>query len=102
LKPLVLGEGGKMTPGKAFVLGALSKTIATVVTFPYILAKVRLQAKYDHAEDATVLTGGSEGSVQMKKERYANALDVLKQIYAKRGFAGLYQVLLLVSLPRQS
>lgn len=80
-----------MTPGKAFILGAMSKTIATIVTFPYILAKVRLQAKYDHVEDATVLTGGVEGCVQKKKERYANALDVLKQIYAKRGFAGLYQ-----------
>ena len=32
LKPIILGPGGKMTPGKAFVIGALSKTIATIVS----------------------------------------------------------------------
>lgn len=28
---LLLGAEGKMTPGKAFMIGALSKTLATVV-----------------------------------------------------------------------
>lgn len=31
LKVAVLKDGEKMTPGKAFVIGALSKTMATVV-----------------------------------------------------------------------
>ncbi|CAE6514824.1 unnamed protein product [Rhizoctonia solani] len=37
-------SSSKLTPGKAFLVGALSKTLATVVTYPYIMAKVRLQA----------------------------------------------------------
>lgn len=32
LKTAFLNEGEKMTPGKAFVIGALSKTMATVVS----------------------------------------------------------------------
>lgn len=92
LKPLVLTEGQKMTPGKAFILGALSKTIATVITFPYILAKVRLQAKYNDEDDTTTLTDGNAAVVQKKKERYANAIDVLKKVYNEKGFSGLYQV----------
>lgn len=31
LKTAILKEGEKMTPGKAFITGALSKTMATVV-----------------------------------------------------------------------
>jgi hypothetical protein len=111
-----------MTPGKAFVIGALSKTIATIVsgeatsigqaelmkklrlsrivlqvTFPYILAKVRLQAKYDPEHGETVLTTGSSAVVEKKKERYSSAFDVLRKIYAEKGFAGWYQVRFIVS-----
>lgn len=77
-----------MTPGRAFILGALSKTIATIVTFPYILAKVRLQAKYSDDESDV----GSKAVSHRKKERYTSALDVLSQIYATKGFTGWYQV----------
>jgi len=47
IKSLILvgGTSSKLTPGKAFLVGALSKTLATVVTYPYIMAKVRLQAR---------------------------------------------------------
>ncbi|CAE6529852.1 unnamed protein product [Rhizoctonia solani] len=46
IKSVMLASTGspKLTPGKAFLVGALSKTLATVVTYPYIMAKVRLQA----------------------------------------------------------
>jgi len=91
LKPLILGKSSKMTPGKAFLLGALSKTIATVVTFPYILAKVRLQAKYDDDEHSTDVTGRSSAVTEKKKERYTSAVDVLKKIYAEKGLVGWYQ-----------
>ncbi|KAJ9103226.1 hypothetical protein QFC21_002649 [Naganishia friedmannii] len=39
------GAEARLTPGRSFVIGVLSKTLATVVTYPYIFAKVRLQAK---------------------------------------------------------
>lgn len=81
-----------MTPGKAFLLGALSKTIATIVTFPYILAKVRLQAKYDPVDGTTELTETDTGVTRKQNERYANAWDVLRKVYAEKGFRGCYQV----------
>lgn len=52
LKAAVLAsmEGGvagntSIGPGWSFLLGTTSKTLATIVTYPYIFAKVRLQAK---------------------------------------------------------
>lgn len=36
---------GNLGPGWSFLLGMTSKSLATVVTYPYIFAKVRLQAK---------------------------------------------------------
>ena len=92
-------SNGKLTPGKNFLVGALSKTLATVVTYPYIMAKVRIQ------------TRGSD--VQMAKEeglpapphhayhhnagsKHPGALDLLRIVYKREGFAGWYQV----SLPR--
>ncbi|KAJ9122944.1 hypothetical protein QFC24_003982 [Naganishia onofrii] len=46
------GAEARLTPARSFVIGVLSKTLATVVTYPYIFAKVRLQAK----PSATTLT----------------------------------------------
>ncbi|GAA5973390.1 hypothetical protein JCM11641_003108 [Rhodosporidiobolus odoratus] len=88
LKVLVLKPGQKMTPFKAFLLGALSKTLATVVTYPYIMAKTRLQAGAgDHDEEVET----AQKPQQKKKERYAGAIDCLKQVWAEEGFVGWYQ-----------
>ncbi|KAE8215043.1 hypothetical protein CF327_g1625 [Tilletia walkeri] len=67
---LAASADGKMTPGKSFLVGALSKTLATVVTFPYILSKIRLQAR---------------------NTPYKSAFDVLGSILRKRGIVGWYQ-----------
>lgn len=67
---LATSTDGKMTPGKSFLVGALSKTLATVVTFPYILSKIRLQAK---------------------NTQYTGAIDCLRQIAKEKGIAGWYQ-----------
>lgn len=111
LKTAVLKDGEKMTPGKAFVLGALSKTMATVVsrpfhalsarpeltnalsqvTYPYIMAKTRLQAKYTDDTPAAIDAAGNAVAAS-KKERYSGAIDVLTQTYREKGFAGWYQV----------
>lgn len=71
-KNLILAStsDGKMTPWRAFLVGALSKTLATVVTFPYILSKVRLQAK---------------------DTPYKGAFDVLGRIAKEEGISGWYQ-----------
>ncbi|WAQ84607.1 hypothetical protein PtA15_5A180 [Puccinia triticina] len=96
LKLLTLGAEGKMTPGKAFWMGALSKTLATVVTYPYIMAKVRLQAKYDtptaDGESQSENTPKSSPSKKRpSKERYSGAIDVLRQVYSEKGCSGWYQ-----------
>lgn len=39
LRVLLLGEDGKMSPGRAFYIGALSKTLATVVRLSLTLAR---------------------------------------------------------------
>ncbi|BGP18958.1 hypothetical protein JCM10213_002884 [Rhodosporidiobolus nylandii] len=88
LKVLLLKPGQKMTPFKAFLLGALSKTLATVVTYPYIMAKTRLQAgagEDDEDED------DEKAPHEKKKERYNGAIDCLKQVYLEEGFVGWYQ-----------
>ncbi|POW14347.1 hypothetical protein PSTT_03012 [Puccinia striiformis] len=104
LKLLVLGqEGGTMTPGKAFWMGAISKTLATVVTYPYIMAKVRLQAKYpnqseiDHDNHLKSHAGkpdhpaSSASKRDHIKEKYSGAIDVLRQVYKEKGYSGWYQ-----------
>ncbi|KAI5477426.1 Armadillo repeat containing protein [Pseudohyphozyma bogoriensis] len=114
LKAAFVGEG-KMTPGKAFALGAGSKTLATVVTYPYIMAKTRLQAgglqaseseaiegtplstAVTDADTATtvdgqvVLPGTVPEKKKKRKEKYSGAIDCLSQIYKDKGFAGWYQ-----------
>ncbi|PWN24365.1 mitochondrial carrier [Jaminaea rosea] len=47
IKSLILTAtpDGKMTPWQSFFVGALSKSLATIVTFPYILAKLILQSE---------------------------------------------------------
>ncbi|GAA5959080.1 hypothetical protein JCM3765_006334 [Sporobolomyces pararoseus] len=88
-KVLLLKEGEKMTPGKAFVIGALSKTMATIVTYPYIMAKTRLQAKYDDGDETTLVD--SNGRRLKKKERYSGAIDCLTQVYRENGMVGWYR-----------
>ncbi|CAO1621904.1 unnamed protein product [Parajaminaea phylloscopi] len=73
VKSLILAStaDGKMTPWRSFFIGALSKSLATVVTFPYILAKVRLQGR----------VAGSE----------AGAIGMLVRVLQKEGLTGWYQ-----------
>ncbi len=94
LKSLVLSEGAPVGPGKAFALGAASKTLATVVTYPYIMAKTRLQAKYEEAEGEGVGVGEkkAEGARVKRKERYDGAIDCLRQVRKEQGLLGWYQV----------
>ena len=84
-----------MTPGKAFVLGALSKTMATIVTYPYILAKTRLQAKFTIDVDPSaplLLSPSGEPIPRAQREKYSGAIDCLKQVMVEKGLGGWYQV----------
>jgi solute carrier family 25 (peroxisomal adenine nucleotide transporter), member 17 len=58
-----------MGPANTFLLGALTKSLATIVTYPYILAKSRLQS------------GNAKNGFTA----------CLKNAYEENGFGGLYQ-----------
>lgn len=72
----------KLGPWRAFIVGALSKSLATVVTYPYIMAKVRVQAHGSKTEKEA-------GKPSVPK--YNGALDVLRKVYKAEGVVGWYQ-----------
>lgn len=73
----------KLSPWTSFLLGAFSKTLATVVTYPYIMAKVRIQARSE-GEPQDSLSG-------TKSHKHAGALQILARVLKKEGFTGWYQ-----------
>jgi hypothetical protein len=66
LKSAVLDKPGrvekKLGALEAFAIGVGSKAIATVVTYPYIFAKVRLQAKRKKVESAAAAAESQEAT----------------------------------------
>ncbi|KAG2060890.1 mitochondrial carrier [Suillus hirtellus] len=95
LKSLLLlasAANGKLTPGMSFLLGAFSKTLATIVTYPYIMAKVRIQARSSDTDtlENESLPGGRNGNTDSKAKQ-AGALGLLLRVLRKEGFVGWYQ-----------
>jgi len=66
----VLTKRRKLTGYDVFLLGAIAKTVATVVTFPYLVVKSRLQMKSDY--------------------KYLGTMDVLGKIWRNQGIQGFY------------
>jgi len=89
------GTGDKITPLMSFLIGALSKTLATVVTYPYIMAKVRIQARSADAETAEEerheLPHPHHPHHTDKSIRHAGALEILARVWKREGFRGWYQ-----------
>ncbi|RKP03652.1 hypothetical protein CXG81DRAFT_9275 [Caulochytrium protostelioides] len=92
LKRLALSRAGgapvsplaRLTPWQTLLIGAASKTLATVVTYPYIMAKVRLQWRpTDH-----VLASLSPREREAMTSR--TAFDVLAKSYRDGGLRAWY------------
>ena len=66
-----------------FLLGALAKTIATLATYPYVVAKSRMQADKSRRNIAA-------GSSASASARPASARAILTDIYATGGLPALY------------
>ncbi|KAF9223888.1 mitochondrial carrier [Gyrodon lividus] len=77
------GAADKLTPGMTFLLGAFSKTLATIVTYPYIMAKVRIQART--SDEAEGLPD------PLRRARQTGALGLLIRVLKTEGFVGCYQ-----------
>lgn len=85
---------GRLTPGMIFVLGSFSKTLATVVTYPYIMAKVRIQARTADTDDARehhTLPPPAHSRHHLDGGKHPGALDILIRVFKKEGFTGWYQ-----------
>ncbi|KAI0077076.1 mitochondrial carrier [Panus rudis PR-1116 ss-1] len=84
----------KLSPWMTFVIGAMSKTLATIVTYPYIMAKVRIQARSADVEDALEEHHPKPQPHHYHHDKYkhAGALDILARVWRKQGFVGWYQV----------
>jgi hypothetical protein len=87
--------GAKLSPGQSFLVGALSKTLATVVTYPYIMAKVRIQARsadaYDAQEEDRSLPRPHQPHHNKGRHPHSGAIDILKRVLKEDGFLGWYQ-----------
>ncbi|CAG8455985.1 13530_t:CDS:10 [Dentiscutata erythropus] len=78
----------------AITYGALSKTIATIFTYPYIMAKVRLQWKPPKSDlkDGIDFEECEEDSSNFKRNiKYKGAIDVLRKVLATDGVQGWYK-----------
>lgn len=97
------GAGEKMTPWMSFMLGAFSKTLATIVTYPYIMAKVRIQARTSGSDsDEDVGRDDRTGDVEKRLEgsaqkhprghaKQSGALALLIRVLKTEGVVGWYQ-----------
>ncbi|KAJ2203882.1 hypothetical protein IW145_003792 [Coemansia sp. RSA 521] len=71
-----------LSSAEAFWVGALAKTLATIVTYPYIMAKVRLQ--WRPSKDEMAAAGGQDIA-------YTSSADVLQKVLRREGVAGWYR-----------
>ncbi|PCH42079.1 mitochondrial carrier [Wolfiporia cocos MD-104 SS10] len=87
------GRGSKLSPWTAFLVGALSKTLATVVTYPYIMAKVRIQARSADTEEAVAehQPAPPKHAYHHAHSKHVGALGILARVWRQEGFLGWYQ-----------
>ncbi|KAI0067295.1 mitochondrial carrier [Artomyces pyxidatus] len=82
----------KLAPWTSFLVGSLSKTLATVVTYPYIMAKVRIQTRSvddDTAKEEHTIP--VHHGYHHKRGHHPGALDILIRVWRHQGFVGWYQ-----------
>ena len=85
------GSGGangsmQLTAMEAFVFGALSKTVATVITYPLQLGQVLIRLRKNEVKDLEQADLSS-----MELEEYNGMADCLYQQYTRGGFSSLFQ-----------
>jgi adenine nucleotide transporter 17 len=80
-------NGSRISPGEAFLLGALAKGVSTVLTYPLQLTQsvLRLQRRSNDTENST-----SSESTSDQRQRYRGTLDCLVKLYRRDGAKGLF------------
>ncbi|KIP10493.1 hypothetical protein PHLGIDRAFT_231750 [Phlebiopsis gigantea 11061_1 CR5-6] len=91
---VAIAHKGKLAPRWTFYIGALSKALATVITYPQILTKTRMQTRSADAEEA--LEEGKDApkphEFHHKEMKHPDSWHILRRTYHEKGFLGLYQV----------
>ncbi|KAI1167847.1 mitochondrial carrier [Nemania serpens] len=76
LKTTMFPDKSRLTPGEAFLLGAMSKALATIATQPLIVAKVGLQSK---------------PPPQRQGKHFKGFVEVMQFIVKHEGLLGLFK-----------
>eukprot|EP00271_Cylindrocystis_brebissonii_P010316 TRINITY_DN26492_c0_g1_i1.p1 TRINITY_DN26492_c0_g1~~TRINITY_DN26492_c0_g1_i1.p1 ORF type:complete len:399 (+),score=97.27 TRINITY_DN26492_c0_g1_i1:757-1953(+) len=76
-RPQARGGVKSASATEIFLLGAIAKLGATVITYPLLVVKSRLQAKQDIGQDAST--------------RYSGTLDAILKMIRHEGLAGFYK-----------
>jgi hypothetical protein len=82
LMDAVSKDGSRPGAVQVFVISAFAKAVATIVTYPYIMAKVRMQ--YKPGKEERKRTG-------VALPKYKGAWDVLQREYRVNGLVGWYK-----------
>ena len=78
---------------EAFILGAISKMVATVATYPLQLAQVllRLQQSKKDLKDSKAIEANDESETTIVTKEYSGMIDCLQQQFSQGGIPGLFQ-----------
>lgn len=71
----------------AFILGAVAKAVATVVTFPFIRVKTMMQVQNDENDNS--LSDDYDGDLKINSDK-KSLMQMFTSIWYKEGFHGLY------------
>ncbi|KAH8960960.1 hypothetical protein BDL97_05G025100 [Sphagnum fallax] len=75
---------------QAFLVGAISKTVATILTYPAIRTKVMLQAAESQEDKLLRMNGGGAGEHDRSSGK-KGMLQVVHEIWTKEGLLGFYK-----------
>lgn len=81
----------QLTAMEAFLFGALSKTVATVVTYPLQLGQVLIRLRKNEVKEMLEQQAGSSPTNMAAIEEYNGMADCLYQQFSRGGFSSLFQ-----------
>ncbi|KAG0641840.1 hypothetical protein HOY80DRAFT_882525 [Tuber brumale] len=93
LKRVAGGKQKKLKGGETFLLAAVSKAIATGITYPLAVAKSRtqVQGEEEDAAEVNIIGKAIKKGLRRKVKRANNVVHVLVDIFKREGIAALYE-----------
>ncbi|PWW77464.1 mitochondrial carrier [Tuber magnatum] len=95
LKRVAGGKQKRLKGGETFLLAAVSKAIATGITYPLAVAKSRTQIQGEEediaAADVDIVGKAIKKGLRRKVKRANNVVHVLVDIFKREGIAALYE-----------